>query len=222
MNEIGSVLNFERGIFYTIREMFLRPGATTRKFIAGDRDTIVKPILFLIICSLVYSAGQHFLNYETGYIRFDTKDQVNTPIVVDIFEWFSQNYGYANILMTIIIALWIRVFFRMYTYNYYEIFVLLCYVMGVSVLIYSLLGVFENIIDMSVLHVGKFVVFVYSSWAIGQFFDGSKKMNYLKGFLSYLLLLHIVTLLLFSPKGLPAYVFCLICRHGETQKPNGK
>jgi len=187
MNEIGSVLNFERGIFYTIREMFLRPGATTRKFIAGDRDTIVKPILFLIICSLVYSAGQHFLNYETGYIRFDTKDQVNTPIVVDIFEWFSQNYGYANILMTIIIALWIRVFFRMYTYNYYEIFVLLCYVMGVSVLIYSLLGVFENIIDMSVLHVGKFVVFVYSSWAIGQFFDGSKKMNYLKGFLSYLL-----------------------------------
>jgi len=173
MNEIGSVLNFERGIFYTIREMFLRPGATTRKFIAGDRDTIVKPILFLIICSLVYSAGQHFLNYETGYIRFDTKDQVNTPIVVDIFEWFSQNYGYANILMTIIIALWIRVFFRMYTYNYYEIFVLLCYVMGVSVLIYSLLGVFENIIDMTAAAIEvkvSLAVLVFSLGSCSNFF----------------------------------------------------
>lgn len=186
VDEISGVLNFERGIFYTIKELFIRPGDTAKRFINGERKRIVKPIIFLIICSLFYTVGQQFLSYEASYIQYDMEDKNETPIMVEIFDWFSRNYGYANILMAIFIAVWIKIFFRKYKSNYYEVYILLCFIMGNSVLIYTLLGIIESIIDYRILQLGIFIVLIYCSWGIGQFFDRKKKMNYLKGFLSYL------------------------------------
>jgi hypothetical protein len=40
---------------------------------------------------------------------------------------------------------------------------------------------------MKILQVGAVIGFIYTSWAIGQFFDKNKKVNYLKGLLAYLL-----------------------------------
>ena len=184
--EISNVLNFDKGIFYTIKELFIRPGDTVKKFVDGDRKRIVKPIIFLIICSLIYTIGQQFLSYEAGYIKYNIEDRDSTPIMVQLFEWFSKNYGYANIIMAVFIAMWIKLFFKKYNYNFYEIYILLCYIMGISVLIYTLLGILESIINFPVLQLGIFISLIYSTWAIGQFFDRKKKANYLKGFLSYL------------------------------------
>ena len=55
--EISGVLNFDKGLFYTIKELCLRPGATVNKFINGDRKRLVKPIIFLVICSLIFSGS---------------------------------------------------------------------------------------------------------------------------------------------------------------------
>ena len=184
--EIRSVLNFDKGIFYTIKELFIRPGDTVKNFVDGDRKRIVKPIIFLIISSLIYTIGQQFLSYEAGYIKFDIADTNDTKIIIKVFDWFSKNYGYANIIMAAFIAIWTRLFFTKYNYNFYEIYILLCYIMGISVLIYTLLGIIESAIDFTVIRLGIFISLTYNTWAIGQFFDRKKKINYLKGFLSYL------------------------------------
>jgi len=186
VGEISSVLNFDKGIFYTIKELFIRPGETVKRYIDGDRRRIVKPIIFLIICSLIYTVGQQFLSYEAGYITFNIEDQKNTPVMVKIFQWFSMNFGYANILMAVFIALWIKLFFKKYDYNYYEIYILLCYILGSSVLIYTFLGIVDSVSHFQVLQIGLFIVTIYCSWAIAQFFDRKKKINYVKGFLSYI------------------------------------
>lgn len=187
VEEISSVLNFDKGIFYTIRELFIRPGATVNSFIDGDRKKIVKPIFYLIICSLLYTVAQQFFIFEAGYIRHNVDDQTQTPIMVQVFEFFSKNFGYANILMAIFIALWVKLFFRKYKYNYYEIYILLCFVMGNSILIYALLGIIESVSSFPILQIGFFFSAIYVSWAIGQFFDRTKKISYLKGFFSYAL-----------------------------------
>ncbi|PQJ81303.1 DUF3667 domain-containing protein [Polaribacter glomeratus] len=184
--EISDILNFDKGIFYTIKEMFIRPGNTVRKFVNGDRKKIVKPIIFLIICSLIYTIGQQFLSYEGGYLIYNIENRDNAPITLQLFDWFSKNYGYANSIMAVFIAIWIRFFFKKYNYNFYEIYILLCYIMGISVLIYTLLGIIESAIDFPLLKSGIFISLIYSTWAIGQFFDRKKKINYLKAFLCYL------------------------------------
>ena len=69
-SEIGRVINLDKGIFYTIRELLLRPGISIQQFIKEDRNRLVKPIVFLIVCSLVYSIFQKVLQFEDGYIGF--------------------------------------------------------------------------------------------------------------------------------------------------------
>ena len=63
-DEISSVLNFEKGFLYTTKELFLRPGKTVREFIQKDRNRLVKPIIFIIICSFIYSIIQQIFRYR--------------------------------------------------------------------------------------------------------------------------------------------------------------
>jgi hypothetical protein len=103
-----------------------------------------------------------------------------------MYNWFSENYGYTNMLMAIIITLWTKLFFKKYNYNYYEVFILLCFIMGISILFYTFLGIIESIINFPLIQIGLIFGIIYCTWAIGQFFDSKKKLSYLKSFLSYI------------------------------------
>ncbi|WP_430401207.1 DUF3667 domain-containing protein [Flavobacterium sp.] len=184
LKEISSVLNFDRGILYTIRELLLRPGKNIQTFVLEDRNRLVKPIIFIIITSLIYTLAQQFLHFEDGYVNAGGFEESTTA---NIFGWIQKNYGYANILMAIFIAGWIKIFFRKYEYNYFEILILLCFVMGIGMLIYTVFGIIESTTKIQILHIGGIIALVYTSWAIGRFFDKNKKVNYFKGVLSYLL-----------------------------------
>ncbi len=184
LKEIGSVLNFDRGILYTIRELLLRPGKNIQTFILVDRKRLVKPIIFIIVTSLIYTLTQQFFHFEDGYVNAGGFEESATS---KIFGWIQNYYGYANILMASFIAGWIKVFFRKYEYNLFEILILLCFVMGIGMLIYTVFGIIESTTKIQILHVGGIIGIIYTSWAIGQFFDKNKKINFLKGFLSYLL-----------------------------------
>lgn len=184
LSEILSVLNFDKGILYTIRALLTEPGKNIREFMHKDRSRLVKPIFFVIICSVLYTAIQQFMHFEDKYVSVTGFGE---SVTASIFEWIQNNYGYGNILMAIFIAFWIKVFFKKYNYNFFEILTLLCFVMGMGMLIYSIFGATESLSNLKVLPLGGLVGFVYASWAIGGFFDEHKKLNLLKGFLSYLL-----------------------------------
>lgn len=183
-NEIGSVLNFDRGILYTVKELLIRPGKTVREFIKKDRNRIVKPIVFIIICSLIYTLFQQLLNFEDGYVNYSKSDGSTNS---KIFEWVSNNYGYANIVMALFIALWIKIFFKKYGYNYFEILILLCFTMGMGMLFFAFFGIIDSMVNVKIIDKGMLLGILYIAWAIGQFFDKKKIFNYVKAFIAYLL-----------------------------------
>ena len=184
LSEISSVLNFDKGILFTIRELLLRPGQSVRKFVSDDRNPLVKPIIFIITTSLIYSLVIHFFHIEDGYVQFD---EVKQSAMGLIFKWVQDHYGYANIIMGIFIAFWIKLFFRKYDFNFFEILILLCFVMGIGMLIYSVFAIFQVFIQIDLMQFAGIVGFIYSTWAIGQFFDKSKFINYVKASFSYFL-----------------------------------
>lgn len=184
LSEIGKVFNFEKGIFYTIRELLIRPGKNIKTFISEDRNRLVKPILFILICSVVYSLVVQLFSVEDGYIKYFNE---NPTAVTAIFEWVQANYGYTNIIIAIFIAIWLKILFRRYEYNIFELLILLCFIMGIAMLIFSLFSILVVITKIKLMKIASFLFVVYLTWAIGQFYDKKKVKNYIKAFFAYLL-----------------------------------
>ena len=186
LSEMASVLNFQKGILFTIKELLIRPGVNVRRFIHQDRNRLVKPISFIIVCSLIYIIAQRTLQFDDGYMNYSNLDWGDSAIT-RIMNWISNNYGIANILMALFIAFWTKLFFRKYGYNIFEILILLYFLLGVQMLMFTVLGIAGSISGLSVLDTGSGIGIIYVCWAIARFFDGRKMINYLKGLLSYML-----------------------------------
>ena len=184
MHEIQHVLHVEKGLIYTVKELLIRPGQRVREYITENRNRLVKPVIFIIITSLIYTVISHYFHLDVGYIEF--KDTAGSGVNI-INDWVQNHYGYSNILMGIFIALWTKLFFRKYGYNFFEILILLCFVMGIGMLLFSVFAIAEGLSHLKLMPISAFVFFVYSAWAIGQFFDKQKFANYLKAFGAYML-----------------------------------
>jgi len=184
MHEIEHVLHFEKGILYTIKELLIKPGASVKEFLAENRSRLVKPIIFIIITSLIYTLITHFFHIEEGYTNFSLD---KNSAVTAISSWIQNHYGYANILMGIFIAFWLKVFFRKHDYNFFETLILLCFVMGMGMLIYAAVALAEGITKIKLMQVAGVLGTIYFTWALGQFYDKNKAGSYIKALIAYLL-----------------------------------
>lgn len=183
-HEIEHILHLERGIFYTIKEMMTKPGESVRRFISEDRARLVKPVIFIIITSLVYSLINSFFHIEDGYVKYADAKPTTTGLIM---KWIQNHYGYANIMMGVFIALWLKLFFRKYNYNFFEMLILLCFTIGMAMLIFTVFALVQGVTHIELVEIGGYAGIIYCAWAIGQFFDKRKWVNYLKALGAYML-----------------------------------
>jgi hypothetical protein len=182
--EIRNALNFERGFIFTIRELIIHPGKSMLDYLNENRNKLVKPIVFLIVTSLIYTLLNNFFHFEESYINYS---EYKESVTLSIFLWIQGNYGYSNIIMAFFIGLWLNIFFRKYHFNFYEILIVLCFVMGMGMTIYSLFGIFQGLTHVKSMQIAIIAGFFYTTYAVGQFFDKRKPMSYVKAFIAYLL-----------------------------------
>jgi hypothetical protein len=184
IHEIEHVLHFERGILYTIRELLINPGKNVRNYLLENRSRLVKPIIFIIISSLIYTLCNKVFHFEEAYIKnLETKKST----AIEIFKWVQGHYGYSNIFLGIFISFWTRLFFKKHNFNFFEILILLCFVIGMGMLIYAVFGTIEGLTNIPLMQIGGLVVFCYTTWAVGNFYGKEKIINYVKAFFAYLL-----------------------------------
>jgi hypothetical protein len=197
-HEILHLLHLEKGFFFTVKELFKRPGNSIREFINTDRSKHIKPVTFLILTSLFYALITHY--FHADEINNSKENlQFGDSSVVGIQEWVNSHYGYANMIMGFFIAICVKLFFRKYQYNFFEISIVLCFVMGQGMLMLAFEAFFVGVLNEQVYKILLLVIgFSYPTWAIGQFFDGKKVLSYVKAFLAYFFgyLLFIVAIIL--------------------------
>jgi hypothetical protein len=189
LHEIEHIVHFESGILYTIKELLIHPGKTVREFITDNRNRLVKPIIFIIITSLIYTLVIHFFDDKNEFIKISETGVSGTEksIIFYLFKWVQQHYGYSNLMWGLFVAFWAKVFFRKYDYNYFEIMILLCFVQGIFMLILAVDALFVNTTHLDSFRIGGFLGLGYITWAIGQFFGGKKLINYAKALASFML-----------------------------------
>lgn len=184
IHEIQHLLHFEKGIPYTIKELLLRPGQNIREFLTENRNRLVKPVIFIIFTSLIYTVISHFFHVENDHA---SSGKVAHSATTVIMSWVASHYGYANIIMGIFIGFWLKLFCRKSGYNFFEILIMLCFVMGTGMLIFAVFALAEGITRIPLVNVAGIVTLIYCVWAIGQFLNGKNRVNYLFAFLAYLL-----------------------------------
>jgi len=106
-------------------------------------------------------------------------------------------------MIGLFIAFWAKLFFKKYGFNLFEIVILLCFILGMTMLIYTVFAIAEGLTHTSVMVQASIVAMLYSVWAIGQFFDPNKITAYLKalsvyilGYLSFTVAVFIIGLLI--------------------------
>lgn len=185
--QIQHIFNVDKGFLYTTKEFFIRPEKAIREFLFEDRDKHVKPIVFLIFTSILFSLISYFFNIEYSYFNVDKIEGLQGKVSTgDFGAWLNSNIGYTNLIIGFFIALWIRIFVR--NYNIYEIIVMLCFVLGEATLILSLAFIIGEVTNNGLIVLGvMFIFFLYPIWAIGQFFGKKKLMSYVKALVVMLL-----------------------------------
>jgi hypothetical protein len=184
VHEIQHVLHFEKGILFTIRALLKAPGTSIRTFITADRSRLVKPVLFIIVTSLIYSVTTHLFHTEQKYMAY--YGEVHSCIG-SMTLWLQGHYGYANIIMSVFIAFWLKLFFRSQGYNFFELIILLCFAMGMNMLIFAVFALLQGVTGLQTMGPAGAIGFAYTTWAIGHFFTGKGAAKYLKAFAAYIL-----------------------------------
>ena len=185
VQEIGEFFYANKGMIYTIRKVLISPGDSVREFLTEGRHRFIKPITFLFLTTLIYMLVAHLFNIGVEDI---------SPVKIDMGEmlspfaiWIMENPRYSITLIAIFVAFWLKIIFKKYGYNFFEIFILMCFVTGTVTLIDTLGAIFQGITNINPTQISLYIGIIYNTWAIGQFFDRKKAASYVKAFLSYII-----------------------------------
>ena len=180
--EIGNFLCFRSGYLYTIKELIIRP-QSVKEFLSESRYRLAKPIAFLLFTSVIYTVINLFFHLGDYYANEIIGEDATA---IKLYKWLEKNYGYLNIGIGFFIALWTKVFFKKEGYNYFEIFILLCFLLGIVMLFDSIFGIAEGITKIHFAYIAQIVGMTYTIWATGRFF-ANKPISYLKAFFANIL-----------------------------------
>lgn len=192
-------IHFDQGFLYTIKALMLRPGHTVREYIEGKRVKHIRPVKFMFWSAAISFLVFHFIGLDKdmmekiGQQQHSGNNQLGQRFAEKVFSLFSEHPAIALFMMIPLIALWSRVLFRRYQYNYAEHFVLNAYLMGeislatiVTSPLAKLIGQFTtSTVPMTLFSVGVWVG--YFAWAYGQFFQRKTAGTWIKGGLAILL-----------------------------------
>lgn len=173
-------LHVDHGIFYTIQQLFIRPGYTIREFIKGKRIKHFKPISFVIILSGLYSLLYHLLGINPVPVL--PSDMANSAALNHFHEWMSSHFALIEIIHLPIFSLASFLVFRKHQYNYAEHFVLNAYLFGQKMLInlflLPLMYAFNGTATMlTITTIGAILGVSVIVWGYSQFFDQNSKMR---------------------------------------------
>ena len=189
INEIASVFYAEKGWLYTLINLTIRPGDTIRKYITEDRVRLIKPVMFVIVTSLIYTIVSNFFHIDAEefqqQISGETETMKQFPIIEQVTNWMIDNSGYLNLISGFLTAFFMKLFFRKSGYNLCEIFVLCCYLAGIGTLISSVFFIIQGLTNYPLILIATTITAIYHIWGAAQFFDKKKINSYIKTFLSY-------------------------------------
>ena len=191
-----SIFQIDRGFFYTLKALFVRPGHSIKEYLQGKRKNHFKPIAYLLTLSTIYFLLSQFVESGTivndfvqGFANASLKTEMEARHLA-ILKWFAKNYAYTTLLLLPVYSLASYLVFAKAKYNYLEHVVLNAYITGQQAVFYSLsvlLIIISNNEDLWVT-TALFISIVYTFFVFWQFFSEQGRVAViLRSILTYVL-----------------------------------
>ena len=184
INELTTnVFQVNRGILYTIKELFTRPGHSIREFIEGKRKYHFKPLAFVLLAATIYVLVMHIIEQETNLgqglsgmtrgLKSATDDKIDFSYTLNILEWMTKNYAYSTLILIPFFSFSTYLAFKSTKYNYFEHLILNFFVTGQQLVIYiifALLYFLLNIENKYASIIPFALTILFQFWTFIQFF----------------------------------------------------
>lgn len=146
---LSVIIDVDKGFFYTVWELFLRPGKTICDYFQGKRIFHFNPLMFLILLGGIASVLFHLLNINLiiEKVNFDSMDKT-TPILA------HKYFLVVGIIMLLYLTLTDFILYRHKKYTIPELFVSNTYQIG-EILIFL-------IVLLPFLYLQKYINMTYS------------------------------------------------------------
>lgn len=187
------LLHFDKGILYSLKQLFTRPGHSVREFIEGKRVRHFKPLSLVVVLATLYGFLVHYFNID--YFKGESSEYLDYE---NLNEWIPAHFSWVTIATIPLYTIGTYTVFRKQGYNFIEFFVLNTFKASqrlfVQILTFPIL-LYLNKTD----HMQVFSTFTYTIglilifWTNIQFFD---KISTVKAFLLSILS-HIIFLISF-------------------------
>jgi len=194
--------HFDKGILFTIKELFTRPGHAIREFIEGKRVKFFKPVSLTILLATLYGLLYHFFHIN----MIATNNGKNLASVqlhqLDINDWIATHYAWITLMTIPLYTLGTTIAFRKQGYNFIEYFILntfkasqrLFFHIGTFPVLYYFNGTSQIRIVTTVFFMFDLVLVF---WTNIQFFHNLKPMKaFLLSLLSYAIFLIVFFIIL--------------------------
>lgn len=177
---LTGIFSVDKGVLFTIKELFTKPGHSIREYIQGKRINYFNAFtLVLLLLTIVY-----FIEEYSGIKMSDLTSDGNKEFV-GILDDFTKEYPrFIHLISIPLLAITSYLFFRKSKCNFAENLVLNTYVIGGQIILslpFSILSVFyKNIEVLSIIYQFlSFAIAVYAMWVYYQFFStfGYKKIS---------------------------------------------
>lgn len=117
--------HFDKGVLFTAKELFTRPGDSIREFIEGKRVKHFKPISLVIILATLYGLLRHLFHFSI--LDKNAVSEIQGVDYENLNEWISHHYSWIILLSIPMFSVASFVVFRKQGYNFIEHFVLNSY-----------------------------------------------------------------------------------------------
>lgn len=201
-----TVFQIDRGLFFTIWEMVVRPGVSLRNFLEGKRKPYFKPFAFLLTLSTIYILLAEITDLDTwfdafysGWMAGATANQQDTN-AEKVLGWFVINYRFSTLILLPVFSLSSYLCFKKFGYNYLEHVVINCYISGMQALLYFICMIGEAILRNEVFESASFFISMgFNVWVFWDLFIQAKPISkILRTILTYVLYLLFASILLFA------------------------
>ena len=125
-------LHINKGLLYTAKQLFTKPGETIRDYIDGKRVQHYKPILLVFVLAGLSGLLTHYIGIDKLMPVADSNVKMKSGFTFgkESFEWMLTHYAIIELGLVPIISLCSYLAFKKWGYNYIENIIINCFASG--------------------------------------------------------------------------------------------